>query len=225
MDNVELEIKAYDAQNTLGKLRRFDSALLTRDWIEAMIARGYGWHLSIGAFSTPITGGGAGTILDLDQPEGSISVPTGYALLPLRIHVQCQVPLLAADSDEEEILIALDRTAKNAGDGTFTAETLYNMRTDITAGPPITATSAYTADVTDPVLDLELARAVIVGDVQGTAANALWTQLACLYEPLHPPLIIGPAAIWIYWGGTVALPGFAQAQVLAFPSALLTGLV
>lgn len=199
------------------------------DWLHAFIARGYGWHVTIGAFSTGITGGGAGTVLDLDQPEGVISVPSGTTLIPIRISAQCHVPLLATDADESEILVAVDRAAAWAADGTSTAETAFNMRSDITSGCEASCASAFTADMTattgaDPVLGMELARACVTGDVQGTAANGMWTPLSLLYEPVRPPFLIGPCAIYLYWGGTVATPGYAQAQFLCVPSTLFTDL-
>jgi len=221
------ELKAFDFSSTPAKadLKSLLGALLHADFLQALIARGFGWHVDVGAFSTPITGGGNGTVLDLDQPEFGISIPSGYTCIPIRLAVDCQVPLLAADSEESEILIAVDRAAKWAADGTVTTETPTNMRTDITAACPLTAFSAATADITDPVLGIELAHNVKLGDFQGTPANAMWTELLTRYEPQRPPFIVGPAAIYGYWGGTVAVTGFANLDFIAIPSALLTGLV
>lgn len=201
-----------------------EGVLPVADWLDAMIARGKGWNVTIGAFSTPIVGGGNGTVLDIDQPEGVISVPEGWVMRPVRVHVQCQPPLIAADADESEILIAVDSQNAAATDGTFTSETARNLRTDISTGCPLVTTSAYTADVTDPTLDIELARAVVAADVQGTAADADFRKLELLYEPRNPPFLVGPCSLWIYWGGTVATSGFAQVNFVAFPSSLLQNL-
>lgn len=219
-----LRVKAMDFASTSAEfdVRGLLYSSLVADWRQAFIARGYGYHVDIGAFSTPITGGGNGTVLDQDQPEGIISVASGTTLVPVRIHVQCHTPLIAADADESEILIAADRAAAYAGDGTVTTETAVNMRTSTTGG--ITAASAGTGNITNPTLGYELARTVITGDVQGTAANALWGSLDLLYEPEYPPFLVGPAAIYLYWGGTVATTGFAQIDVLAFPTTLISGL-
>ena len=54
-------------QNGVGLQALPGGALATADWIQTLIARGKAGHITIGAFSTPITGGGAGTVLDLDQ--------------------------------------------------------------------------------------------------------------------------------------------------------------
>lgn len=204
----------------------------TVDWRDRAISLGYGGHVSIGAISTPITGGGAGTVLDPEQPEGVISVSKGYTLIPLRITVQCHVPLLATDADEAEILIAADVIAAWPGSGTRTDEAVFNMQTS--GGTPpgggsevrgVVAASAFTADTATPTLGMELDRSVITGDVQGTPASALWTPLGLLYEPLHPPRIKGPGAIYLYWGGTVATSGFAQASFLCVPNDVLVGLL
>ena len=202
------------------------------DWRQRAIVSGYGGHVSIGALSAPITGGGAGTVYDPEQPEGVLSASVNYTLVPLRITVQCQVPLLAADADESEILVAADRLAAWPGTGTRTDEPIYNMFTN---GGPLAATgsqvpgvvaaSAFTGDTATPTLDMELDRSVITGDVQGTPASALWTPLGLLYEPVVPPFIVGPAAIYIYFGGTVATSGFAQCQFLCIPNRELSALL
>jgi len=197
-----------------------DGTAVQVPWQQALINAGYGMHATIGAFSTPITGGGAGTVIDQDQPEGIISVPSGSAIIPVRFHVQCHVPLLATDADEAEILIAVDRAAAWAGDGTVTTETVSNLRTSNPIASVCSVASAATANITNPTLGIELAAARITGDVQGTAATTMWTGLELVYEPKYAPVIVGPAAVYVYWGGTVAVPGFAQLQWIELPSTL-----
>jgi hypothetical protein len=129
--------------------------------------------------------------------------------------VTCQTPLIAADSNESEILIAVDKALAAAGATGIagaTAETAVNMHTGSSNTSSASCYSASTANWTNPTLGMELGHAVKVGDVQGTAANALWGDLTLLYEPLTPPILTGPCAIYIYWGGTVATTGFAQVE-------------
>lgn len=221
--------KALDYSSSGGdedSLRALLGGLLRADWRQALAARGYCWHFDAGAFSTPIVGGGNGTVLDQDQPEFGVSVPSGYTLIPLRIHVNCQTPLIASDSDESEILIAADRAAAFAvGSGTVVTETPVNLRSSTTGGCNATCFSAGTGDITNPTLNYELAHAVRIGDVQTTPANALWGKLDLLYEPKFPPFFIGPACIYGYWGGTVATSGFAQVEFAVIASTLITELV
>ena len=189
---------------------------------EALIARGMGRHVAVGAFSTGIVGGGAGTVLDLDQPELVIGVPAGYCIRPVRISAQVQEGLFAADNDETEILFALDSLGLWSGDGTFTMEEPSNLRTDLAKGSACRVGSAFTADMTttpkfgaaaDPVLDVELARAVKTSDLFSTGTGILIKQLDLLYEPLRAPFLVGPCSICCYFGGTIAtVGGFIQAN-------------
>lgn len=215
---------------TAGAPREMDvrgvlGAALMADWRAGLAARGFVWHTDVGAFSTPIVGGGNGTVFDQDQPELVIDVPAGWALLPLSINVACQTPLIAADSDETEILIAADVAAKvgaTASNGTVESPT--NSRSNILGGCPLSVVSACTVNTTNPTLGYEIAHAVRVGDVQGIVANALWGELSLLYQPVTPPLIIGPAALLVYFGGTVATSGFINADFAAIPANLVSGL-
>lgn len=224
-DNIA-KLRDYSASPNVVDARSLLGAQLAADWRQALIARGFGWHADAGAFSTPAAGGGAAAVIDQDRPNMLISIPASYTLIPLRIDVACQVPLLAADSDEIEIVIAADIAAAAAGITTQTTEkTPINMRSNTTAGCPATVYSTLSANITNPTLGYELAHAVKVGDVQGTAANAMFNDLRLLYEPLRPPFLIGPCAIYVYHGGTVATTGFINADFLVIPSSLVTGLV
>ena len=69
---------------------------------------------------------------------------------------------------------------------------------------------------------MELARSIVVGDLNGTPANALWGKLACLYEPKYVPTIKGPATLLVYRGGTVATTGYTQVYWIEFPSSWMT---
>jgi len=186
------------------------------DWRQQLISEGKGFVINVGAFSTPITGGGNGTIIDIDQPELVVGVPDGKTLYIVRCDVDCQVPLLANDSDEAEILLAADVSVIAASDGTATGTiTPQNMKTNSaeTSGLSPVAYS-YSVDMTDPTLGLEIAREVITGDVQGTPATALWTQLKMRYEPRTMMELVGPCGVFLYWGGTVAVTGFAKLEVI-----------
>ena len=218
-----MRAKNYATTPVMEELRSLIGGLAIADRRQAAIARGLGWHIQVGALPPPIVGGRDGTVLDLEQPELAINVPAGFAMMPLRINVETQIGLQTTDAHENEIIIGVDRTQVQTP-GTSTVEVPMNMRTDIVATAPFTCYSAYTADgVATPVIT-ELARKAGQVDVQGTAATLNVYQFDLLYEPRHPLMIVGPAHIAVYFGGNIALPGFIQASVLAFPSNLLTGL-
>lgn len=192
--------------------------------INVLIAEGYGGHVSVGALTSGITGGGGTTLILIDQPELILNIAPNVVMIPTRISVQCEVGLVAADSEVDEILIAVD--TEKAVDGlnvtTVINEQVFNMRSDhgnALAGS-VSAWSAITAGITAPVLTMELARAQQFREL-GTDVGLNHTQLDLLYEPKHPPLLQGAshlgAALFVFWGGTVALTGFAQAEFVTFP--------
>lgn len=194
-------------------------AKFTVDWEMSAIRDGRGYHVTVGTNSTGITGGGNGTMVDTPQPEALISVPDGTSILVIRADVQCQVPLIVTDSDESEIIIGFDKDAAWDTTGTSTEETAVNMRTTHGATSKCSCESAFTVNITThPALDYEIARAVVIGDVQGSATNANWGELRCLYEPSVPIIADGPCMLLIYFGGTVATTGFAQIEWLEFPT-------
>ena len=214
--------KGFDSLATEFDLRGILNAPLVADWRHALIARGFGWLCEAGTLTTAIAGGGTtGTVLDLEQPQLVLNIPSGVAMVPLRIAVECQIGLQTIDAQENEIWIGYDRTQVQAN-GTSTAVTPTNLRSDLGGQTaPFTSRHTYTGDgVATPVIST-LARKQAQSDLQGIAANMNVYQFDLIYEPFNPPMIVGPANISVYWGGTIALTGFAQASVLAFPSTLL----
>jgi hypothetical protein len=233
MSNLNLNLlgKDYSASEASVNLRALLGGLLSTDWRQALIARGFGWRFNVGSFATQtdtgITGGGNGTVMDADQPEFVISVPTNYTLVPVEFNVQVRPGLQTTDSHVSDILIGVDRSAAWAGDGTSTSVTPINMRTNATSGCSCPCAQAFTADMTDPAAAgwQELARATKLTDVQGTAATVNLMDLNLKYAPDPAPFIVGPAMVVGYWGGSIAVVGFAQLSFIAIPSNLITGLV
>lgn len=190
--------------------------------IDEMIAAGMGRVANTGAFSGGVVGGGAGDVLLIDEPELIIGIPAGYAMIPLRISCQVQPGAATTDADETEILIAVDSLGLWSGDGTSTPESPSNMRTDLDKGSALRVGSAVTGAITttpgfavpapqDPVLDMELAREVQTLELATAVGQNLYL-VRLTYEPKHPPIIVGPATLLVYFGGTVAtVGGFVQA--------------
>ena len=189
------------------------------DWKQRAILQGRGFHVDVGAFSTGIVGGGAGTVIDIDQPEGMISVPTGTSILPIRVAVQVQTGLITTDLDENEILVGVDVAKASDGTGTMTTETALKMY--MGNGTTLcTCYSAFTANTTAPVVGMELARKVETADMTGSSTSAWAHQLDLVYEPNTPPVLVGPCCLLVYWGGTVAtVGGFAQIEWIEFLTA------
>ncbi len=189
-------------------------------WKQALAIRGLAYQATVGTLSSPITGGGAGTVIVLRQSELRISVPSGTSIILLRIRVDCQIPISAADSDESEILIAV-AVGQAITDGTDTLETPVNMRTGSSQTTATTVNSATTADHASPTLDMELAHAVKIAQIEpDTPTQAgefhMWNDLWLEYEPEVSPVIDGPSTVLVYWGGTVATTGFCSAEWAEF---------
>ncbi len=220
----ELRLRNLQAVPVKEDVRALLGSLANADLLDSLIARGFGWHFDVGAFSTPIVGGGNGTVLDIQQPEFCISVPIGFTVIPVRLDVAVAVPVQTTDAHETEILIAADRISKWAGDGTVVAETPTNMRTDIATTCPATCFSAATVNITLPVLGVELAHELLTMNF-GTNVGLENQRLHCLYEPKTPPFLVGPCAIYGYAGGSIASSVFANLDFIVIPSALLTSLV
>lgn len=205
-----------------------DGALVVADRIDSYIARGYGWHCTVGAFSTGILGGGSASVVDSDQPELSIDIPDGYTTMPVRISVQAPASAVSsADDEEQDIIIGVDRTQISgsvAADGTV--ESPLNFRTDKIGGCPNDVVSYVlnTAN-TENARSFELAHSAQVMDYAGTPATSLWNESALLYEPAVPPMIVGPANISVWFGGTIEVTGFIQAVWVTIPTSDIEDLV
>lgn len=197
------------------------SALVASSLKERLIAAGYGYHVSVGAFSTGVRGGGAGSVYDPEQAELVISVPSGTAIMPLRIAVELN---LVADVDGEvhEATIVVDRTAvSTAASGTGTVETAFNMRSDNPRASGCTVVSANTSDHNTPTFSFELAKAQLKVNIV-TGAETTQGMHDLVYEPAEPPILVGPCALYVYWGTATAggMLGYCQAEWVELPEAL-----
>jgi len=217
-NNTTVARNTSDGGNQMQVRGTRDGAATLATWVQALIMEGRCYQAKVGAFSTPVVGGGNGTIVDQDQPEFVISIPSGTSILPFRVHAQAQQPLTANDSDESEIILAVDRLAAWAIEGTGVVVKPFNLRTDQPRESACSIVSAHSVNITNPTLGLELAHSVVIGDVQGTVASALWTKHELLYAPRAVPIIVGPAKLIVYWGGTVATSAFAQVHWAELPT-------
>ncbi len=202
----------------------FRSPRLTRDgltftagWQLALLMEGRLHQMTVGTVTgggdiAPITGGGAGTIIDQDQPEFGVSVPANTTLIPVSIIVSCNVDADAAD-EVADIIVTADAAAAYAGDGTVVDETPLNMITRGGITTVATAFSAATVDITDPTVSAILATETITQ--LGTAGFA---TLRMDYQPAAPFFIQGPGAFYGYWGGTGAVTGIATIIWAEVPS-------
>ena len=196
-----------------------DGAPITVPWKQALIFEGVCFHITVGEFSTGVAGGGATTVLDLDQPRFTVALPTAatpLTLLPIDVRIQLLSGTVDADNNEYEALVAADRTQAII-DGTATAETIFNARTDSPRPSGATARSTYTGNSTAPVLGLELARNAIIADVQ-TAVGVHTKLVDLIYVPDATPLLFAPCTLLGYFGGDTTTTGYAQVMWAELPA-------
>lgn len=227
-DNTGVE---YIGSAVRGRMTKYGERYMM-DWRQRRLLQGYGFGIELGALSTEVTGGGDGTVVDLDQPELGMTIPDGTTIVILKLAMQLLFPLLAADDEEVEALAFVDTTAATvtaALDGTWTTtETPKNLiiQTTNPRSSDCTVKTLCTVDTTDPTESYDLIHRVFHGDVQGTAANGLWQAGELLYpQPgqLAIPYIKGPASLFAYVGGTVATNFFLQFEWLEYPTTDLFG--
>ena len=227
MADVDLRAFSYDGAGPAPTaLRTALHGLVVTDWISAAIARGFGWRTDVGGGTTPVVGGGAGTVFDAEQPELAIDIPTGIIFVPLSASIVIESSIDLSDGNVSEGEISLDRTRILGVEGaTGTRETPINMRSDIVGGCPCPAKSALTGDLSaTPTISQVLAHTHSEKEVVD-ATEELYAQQRLDYHPDDPPLIVGPACFLLWWAGTAATSGYAQANFLAIPSSLATKLI
>jgi hypothetical protein len=184
--------------------------LFTADWKNELILAGLGFGVTIGGLAAGdaealITGGGAGTVIDSDQPEMQIGTPTGHYHIPLGFMFSGRCDL-DADLETAEVLLFADTTQQGARPiaASSTVKTPMNLLGGGESSVSY-ATSAVTADITNPVCSHILAfRTLLLGAV---AAGSVAADLSVTWEPSFPIILKGPCAVYACWGGTAALAG------------------
>lgn len=224
---VSQQLPAYDRDGTFKQLRAIaDGSQVVLPWVQALVLEGRVWQVSVGSGTTPV---GDGTTYAIARPMLTVGAPAGVTIMPLRVDITLDPPLSAADNDEVEFLVAIDRLSQVTG-GAATEETPFNMRTDLVGSvnvigqaSRVAVRSVYTADATPtPVLGMELLHTMISFDIFSTGVNAFWQGIQGLYEPEVKPFIVGPGSLLQYHNGTVATTGFVSAVWADFPSTIIT---
>ena len=154
VDVIEIRAKSFASPGPVDTdLRTKLSGLVMTDWRQALISRGFGWMTDVGGGTTPIVGGGAGTVFDAQKPELIIDVPTNTTMCVLSASVVLEMPVDAADGVVAEAEIGFDRTnVSGATANNGTVETPINMRSDAVGGCPCSVVSAITTNITAPTV-------------------------------------------------------------------------
>lgn len=201
------------------------------NYLDRMVADGFGRAALVGALSTGLVGGGAGTVILVAQPLLVIGIPANIVLRPLYISLSVQPGIETTDSNEVDALIGVDSLGLWSGDGTKTDEEPSNMNPRFGKGSACRVASAVTADLTTtpksgaaaaaPVVDMELARTTQTTNF-GDATGISHRETKIVYEPNYPDWLEGPCTLFVNAGGSIATVGcFITAKwVEASPQAM-----
>ena len=188
--------------------------LFTVNWKQNLLLAGrcFGVHsgtLSAGADVALITGGGAGTVIDSDQPELAVGIPAGYYMIPLEFHASLQVDV-DLDAEVANVLLFADRTAQIPAP-VIASSVLFTPYNLLDGGPESIARAQGTVstDITDPVMD-ELLMFETLREADVTAAGSVIAKLSAHYEPQIPSILKGPCSVIGCWGGTAAAAAMAR---------------
>ena len=187
--------------------------LFTADWKAELILGGHAFNVSVGGIAAGgteslVTGGGAGTVIDSDQPEMIVGVDEGKYLIPLGFTCAARVDL-DANAETGEIILFADTTQAPPSSVTGVVETKSSLLDSGDNSSVARAFSAITADITDPVASIVLGFATIL-NAQVTAAGEHWQELRLDYDPSYPVLLKGPCSVVACWGGTAAVTAIAS---------------
>jgi len=203
----------YVRQSKIGQL-------WTADWKYKLVAAGKVYRMSIGTVSggTDITLVGSATGgIELEEPEGSVTITSGF-LIPMELEIS-GVSLTDAAADDVQILLCADRSAAMVtGDlDNGTQETPDNL---LDGGPAFggTAVSLFTSDITAPtVSDIIHYRIWNNLVAVGTTTTQLSLTVSDFYDRWvadYPTFLAGPCDLLLYCAGEVAFT-FAGSLVFA----------
>jgi len=196
--------------------------LFTADWKSELILAGLAYGVTVGGIAAGaaealITGGGAGTTIDSDQPELQIGTPTGHYHIPLGFTFSGRCDL-DADAETAQVLLFADTTSQ--GDRPIAASSTVKTPMNLLGGGESSvsyATSAVTTDITDPVCSHILAFRTLL--LEAAAAGSIAADLSVNWHPSFPIILKGPCAVYACWGGTAALPGACSYYWAEVPAA------
>jgi hypothetical protein len=205
----------YLAMTKLGQL-------YTADWKYKLAAAGLVYTAHIGTLTTGadvglITGGGAGTTVDSDQPELIVGVDTGY-IIPMEIIVSCNLDM-DANAEYGEILFFADRTQAPPTTATGTPGIVTpNNQLDGGATFGGRCFGGITTDITDPVMSELINFVYTVGSDNGTAGNLVSNTLRMEWKADIPKILAGPCSLVACFGGTAAVTGMISITFASVPA-------
>ncbi len=221
--NIEVQLQAIAQQQSAAVKSDGQEAglrstragqLLTADWKTELVLAGRAFNVTVGGISAGgdvalITGGGAGTTIDSDEPEMAISTPVGYYHIPLGFTCATQQDPGAADADEANIILFADVT--QAAEAPVIASATLETPQNLLDGGPASISAAQSAVTTalaavNPVCSILLGYSTSQA-AQVTGAGTVVLELKLDFDPSYPTILAGPCIVVACWGGTNAATG------------------
>lgn len=187
-----------------------DGAIINQDWVESMVAAGYGFTANFGLGATPINGTVGFTI---GIPFGNVDCPAGRAIIPFyaNIYLQTMAGTLS------NVIVAASSALMGNGTSNAVAAGPKNMRSDSANGSLATCRQAYTAGglvVAANQIELMGGGYAFADATAGPEKRWEWNPAGRGY-----PVLVGPASFQIYAvSSTTAPTGKAQVSWIEVPS-------
>jgi hypothetical protein len=188
-----------------------DGAVVTDEFIQALVADGRVFHARVGEATTPVTLDPAWANTD---PDLVIEVPSGLTVIPLRIAVIYEA--FGTDLTVETIILCSGTPAASSAGTLFTS---VNYRLNHTRGSACkvyvgpTVTSGYAGSYLELYRDCQQLAGTQAAGEGGIDYRVEWNYKKC--PPA--PLVEGDAQISI-WGTGQATSGFIDAVWAEVPS-------
>jgi hypothetical protein len=194
----------------------------TMDWVTELVEEGRVFTAHIGSLVAGadiglITGGGAGTTIDSDQPEAIVGVAAGSTLIPIEVALNIHSDQ-DADADHAAVLLFADLTQAPPASATATAPTVTNLNVASGVSSVATIHTAVTVDITDTVMTqlIDYQRVQVVDN--GTAASAHLNGVHYNFLAKYPFRMKGPCSLVLCYGGTVAVSGMGRVTWAEVPT-------
>ena len=198
----------------LAKGNRQGAAIVV-DQLTQWAVDGHTFHAQQGDAQTQVDF--AETAYDEDQPQFALRVPTGRVVIPLSLIITLE------DQAGTDNLIAWSITTNDIGNGTSTAATISNMRSDAPHTSGCTARSLYTGNATAATGLFEFAR-FVDPFAQAATSTSIGSYGWNIRDAAAVPVLKGPATLQMHVSATGTAPqGFGEYVWAEFDVAALVG--
>lgn len=176
-------------------------ALVTVDQLLEWALQGRTFHTQQGDAGTKVNF--AETAYDEDQPQFALRVPEGRIVIPLSLVVKLE------DMAGTDNHLVWSTATNDIGNGTSTALTASNLRTDSSRAASSVPRSLYTGDATAATGLIELIRwhVEFAATTDGQNPRFEWN----IREAALIPILVGPATLQFHlWATATAPQGFSE---------------